>query len=446
MVLPIIDLAAQAPVSENIPHDLLAAHDIPPVAELGFFARVRHSFNNIFYPPGPIKPKEPERWLDHLTRTLYDVKHVVVVGVHGWFPIKLVLRIVGEPTGTSPRFVNMMSRAVHDFLFERGVNLPPDSITGIALEGPGRIDERTEALYAQLVKHKEAIWRADMVFFAAHSQGSVVSAHLLSKLISDGILDPERTRTCLLAMAGVSHGPFPFLKNNVLVQYFEQQAARELFEFCEDPEKDPKSVGAKYRDSLDHILSHGVRMVAVGSWFDQVVPLYSALLHRYTHPLVFRAVHISAADYSPDFLTSLVTFAVRLRNRGIWDHGLLVHLSEVVAGSLISGTQGHSSVYEEADVYSIAVQWLLSNHAHVSRRPRSMDPDDMVWTSQAEMNLRPPRPAQETNRAPYKDLFSILLLQSIFRRAGSTLTICLGSCTSSLLRQRSLATINCGES
>ncbi|KAI9015546.1 hypothetical protein DFJ74DRAFT_609352 [Hyaloraphidium curvatum] len=351
-----------------------------------------HRFNALLYPPGPVRPREPERWLDHVTRTLYDVKHVVVVGVHGWFPIRLILRFVGEPTGTSPRFVHMMTRAVHDFLFERGINLPPDAITGIALEGPGRVEERIEALYAQLLRHREALGRADMVFFAAHSQGSVVSAHLLSRLVANGVLDPERTRTCLLAMAGISHGPFPFLKQNILIQYIEQQAARELFEFCDDPERDPNSNSARYKRALEHILSSGVRVVAVGSWFDQVVPLYSALLHRFTHPLLFRAVHISAQDYQPDFLTSLVTFAVRLRNRGIWDHGLLVHLSEVVAGSLISGTQGHSSVYEEPDCYLLAVQWLLSNHGIAPRRAGAPDPDSLVWTSQSDAAQSGPPP------------------------------------------------------
>lgn len=74
-------------------------------------------------------------------------------------------------------------------------------------------------------------------------------------------------------------------------------------------------------------------------------------MHGFSHPSLLRAVYIDGHDYQPDFLTSLIVFLLRLRNYGIPDHGLAVHLSEAVAGSLYSGTQGHSTIYEDIGVY-----------------------------------------------------------------------------------------------
>ncbi|KAG5462545.1 MAG: hypothetical protein BJ554DRAFT_4669 [Olpidium bornovanus] len=61
-----------------------------------------------------------------------------------------------------------------------------------------------------------------------------------------------------------------------------------------------------------------------------------------------------------DFLNNLIVFALRLRNAGLSDHGLIVHLSEAVAGSLY-GT-GHSTIYEENEVYALSFKWLLTTN------------------------------------------------------------------------------------
>jgi len=42
---------------------------------------------------------------------------------------------------------------------------------------------------------------------------------------------------------------------------------------------------------------------------------------------------------------------MKLRNRGISDYGLLIHLSDLIMGSFVHGTQGHSTIYESDNVY-----------------------------------------------------------------------------------------------
>lgn len=53
-----------------------------------------------------------------------------------------------------------------------------------------------------------------------------------------------------------------------------------------------------------------------------------------------------------------MAFALRLRNLGISDHGLIRELSLPLAGSLYGG-QGHSTVYDDPAVYKLALQFTL---------------------------------------------------------------------------------------
>ncbi|KAJ1534835.1 hypothetical protein HK096_003332 [Nowakowskiella sp. JEL0078] len=209
---------------------------------------------------------------------------------------------------------------------------------------------------------KQSLDTADLVIFASHSQGTPVTTMLVSRLLDVGILNPMCQRVGILAMAGISHGPFPNLKHNLIVKYFEADAARELFEFNNTETK----IAKKYSENMSAVLEAGVKVVAVGSWFDQVVPLYSAVMHAFEHPNIFRAVHIAETDYSPDFLTKLVVFALQLRNSGRDDHGLILNLSEYLAGNLYGfGTQGHATIYEDIATYILGVEWVFSDESPI---------------------------------------------------------------------------------
>ena len=93
----------------------------------------------------------------------------------------------------------------------------------------------------------EALHGADVIFVATHSQGSIVSTHLISQLITDGHL---RTRhnadvvaslssttlsggvaavsgmknhhICCLAMCGIHLGPLAYLQKSSLVMPYIQ--------------------------------------------------------------------------------------------------------------------------------------------------------------------------------------------------------------------------------
>jgi hypothetical protein len=150
----------------------------------------------------------------------------------------------------------------HDLPAEYGMSL--ETITRIPLEGEGTIDKRVEKcvmsssrnciltstnrLYTNLTENSEwmsDLHAADVIFVATHSQGSIVSTHLLDKLIKNGHIrtggsdvskdpnsisraapsasaahplpPPPAQRVCCLALCGIHLGPLRYLSSSSLV-------------------------------------------------------------------------------------------------------------------------------------------------------------------------------------------------------------------------------------
>lgn len=137
-----------------------------------------------------------------------------------------------------------MGSALEEFSKEHQVQF--EKVTLIPLEGEGTIETRVNKLYGNLLSNPEwtkDLYESDVVFFAAHSQGTIVSTHLLDKLLMNGHIQTTTTtttrktpqRVCVLALCGIHLGPLRYLRSSTLVgpylQYFESLAARELFEF-----------------------------------------------------------------------------------------------------------------------------------------------------------------------------------------------------------------------
>ena len=143
------------------------------------------------------------------------------------------------------------------------------------------------------------------------------------------------------AMAGINLGPFYHLPTSILTG-----SAKELFEF----QRPESVVSKKYIQALRVVLAHDVRIVFIGSIDDQLVPLESSTFTNIHHPYIYRAVFVDGRVHAPNFLSYLVGFAMKLRNLGISDHGLIRQLSTPLAGSLYGG-EGHSRIYDDDRVY-----------------------------------------------------------------------------------------------
>ncbi|OAA71533.1 hypothetical protein ISF_02084 [Cordyceps fumosorosea ARSEF 2679] len=273
------------------------------------------------------------------------IKRALAIGVHGLFPATYLRPMMGQPTGTSLRFASLCADGIRRWADAHGC--PDCEIEKVALEGEGRIGDRVENLWKLLLNWIDQIRKADLIIMASHSQGVPVSLILLDKLIDLGIITQAKIGVC--AMAGVALGPFPDYKSSFLMG-----SAAELWDFG-----NPQSANSqRFEAALKRVLDYGARVTFIGSIDDQVVPMESAVYSPASHPYIYRAVFIDGRIHAPDFIAHLVGFALKLRNLGVSDHGLVRELSLALAGSLYSG-EGHSRLYYDDAVYDLAIAHAL---------------------------------------------------------------------------------------
>lgn len=290
-------------------------------------------------------PKDSELKHLDLVKEPPKIKNALVIGVHGYFPAPLIQSVLGRPTGTSVKFADMAAKSIKRYTRAHGYEC---SVKTAALEGEGKIAERIDLLWKLLLNWIDDIRKADFVFIASHSQGVPVAIMLLAKLIHFGCVSGARVGVC--AMAGVNMGPFPEYKS----RWISGSSAGELFEFADPTSK----VSKDYLAALDDVLSFGTRLTYIGSIDDQLVSMESSIFAPVSHPHIFRAVSIDSRLQAPDFVSHLVAFALKLRNLGVQDHGLIRELSAPLAGSLYTG-EGHSRLYEDAAIYDLALSFAL---------------------------------------------------------------------------------------
>ena len=209
-----------------------------------------------------------------ISQSPHRVRRALAIGVHGYFPAPLIRSVLGQPTGTSIRFANGAANAIQEWTQAQGYSC---EIEKVALEGEGKIAERTDLLWKLLLNWIEKIQQADFVMIACHSQGVPVALMLVAKLIAFGCLNSAKIGVC--AMAGVNLGPFGDYKSRWI-----SGSAGELFDFAQ-PES---QVSKDYEAALDVCLRFGVKIIYVGSIDDQLVSLevrleiHPALHHQLT--------------------------------------------------------------------------------------------------------------------------------------------------------------------
>ncbi|KAF7506785.1 hypothetical protein GJ744_011397 [Endocarpon pusillum] len=296
----------------------------------------------------------------HKMKEVPRLRSALAIGVHGYFPAPLIRTVLGQPTGTSIKFADMAAKAIRKWTENRGYSC---EVKTAALEGEGRIAERVDLLWKLLLNWIDEIRKADFVMVACHSQGVPVALELIAKLIDFGCVNSAKIGVC--AMAGVSLGPFPDYKSRWI-----SGSAGELFEFSNSA----STVSKDYLTAVETVLRFGVHVLYVGSIDDQLVSLESSTFAPISHPHIYRAVFVDGRIHAPNFLVHLVGFALKLRNLSVQDHGLIRELSGPLAGSLYTG-EGHSRIYEDSNVYDLAVEFALETNtivgAPLSQKPNS---------------------------------------------------------------------------
>lgn len=294
---------------------------------------------------------------------------VVVVGIHGFFPIKMVRALIGQPTGTLAKFATMAAAAFETWGREH--NRAVD-VQLIALEGEGRIEERVGQLLQLLENWAQLIRECDVLMFAAHSQGVPVAVQMVAELAQRGDLAHVH-KVGMVNMAGVCVGPFAGLDSKLVVRAYstlETDITHELFGF----QSASSEVLLRLARALRVCVAHNVKLAFVGSLNDQLIPLYLLLAMHVRHPNVFRSVYMDEACDAPEFVRQLVRCAVVSLNVGHSDHGVVAELLRHCAGTLTGG--GHSRIYACPDVYLQGIEHLMGTTSLVRPQPLRTVPVD----------------------------------------------------------------------
>jgi len=117
----------------------------------------------------------------------------------------------------------------------------------------------------------------------------------------------------------------------------------------------------EYNNCMKELLDENVKYLCIGSWRDEVVPLYSSLFHGIQHDNIIRALFIKKNNEQDNemFLLHLSSLLVLLMNIGIHSD-LILYLSGFIRDSLgLSSAINHSLIHDEPDVYNLAVQTFM---------------------------------------------------------------------------------------
>lgn len=293
---------------------------------------------------------------------------ISIIGLHGWFPTKMLQTVIGAPRGTSEKLCNMMGQVLDEYLSSLSslpsVPSPPSSskskkITKMPLEGNGLIGERVTMHYNTLVDkgYIETLGSSDTIIFTVHSQGGPVGVLLAEKLLKLGIIDPKRQKIAFCSLAGVYHGPWEDLKENVVIKWIEADAARELFDLI--PGGGVGSLSKKIDSALTLLLKNNFIICNIGSWMDAVVPIRSSLMLQHQSPLIWRSVYIDSHNWEGNFLNNFISFIILLINLQIREAlPVMANMSEGLSGSVIE-SNSHSTIYDDKRVYKTLLEWMV---------------------------------------------------------------------------------------
>ncbi|ONH72307.1 hypothetical protein BOH78_3769 [Pichia kudriavzevii] len=298
---------------------------------------------------------EKEQHLNRLPAPT-PLKKVLIIGVHGFFPTKMLRPIIGEPTGTSLKFATLGESAVLEWAREREMDV---EIRKIALEKEGKIFDRVDFFFDILSQNKSEIDESDFIFVCSHSQGTPVSIILIAKLLEYGIIDGSK-KIGILGMAGINLGPFYGMDKSLFVRAYstiENESLLELFQF----QNFESLQSRKYVESLKTLIKNNVKLVFIGSIDDQLVPLYSSVAIHIHHPNIFRSIYIDNSTNTPDFLARILKLSCMLLNLGYSDHDVIKEISPSLPGPITGG--GHSKIYNELQVYKLALDFTLQTNS-----------------------------------------------------------------------------------
>ncbi|KAK6456920.1 uncharacterized protein RJT20DRAFT_35528 [Scheffersomyces xylosifermentans] len=320
------------------------------------------------------------------------VNKVVIIGIHGFLPIKLVRTLIGQSTGNSIRYINEATKAVRHWLKQNNptYNSEDYEVQTIALEGEGKIEERVAKLLTLLENWLHLLENADFIFVVSHGQGTPVAINLLAKILQRSLLH-KKQRIGLLSMSGITRGPYSGFESKVVIRAYtasEKAIIGELFEM----QKPGSAISLQLQEAMNVLMAHNVKVTFVGSINDQFIPMSSTLAIHFNHPNIFRCLYVGTSSTVPAFMVTLFKIIVMMKNMGYaQDYNLLRDLGDRCMGTINDG--GHCKVYGEEQVYEMAIRYTLEtttliHHTELQVKTREETPTNEELLISLPWNIR----------------------------------------------------------
>ncbi|XBW35515.1 hypothetical protein QEN19_001088 [Hanseniaspora menglaensis] len=307
---------------------------------------------------------------------------IVIIGLHGFFPHPNIRKLIGNPTGTSHRFIQEAEKSIRQY-YEKSDN--ELEIFSIALEKEGKVFERVDYFYDLLCENEtnlNKINQADMVYIVAHSQGCPTALILLAKLLKNEIIvqshdfneiGSSSPKLGVLCMAGIMNGPVYYKDRHWFTKlYFKFEGDRllELFQFQYFDSLQMTIL----RESIEFLIFKNCKITFVGSLTDQLVPLYSSCCYYLKpHPNIFRSCYVDNVNnadlHKKKFLINLVRISLKLLNLGHSDNKMLLNISQFLIGKM--NGKGHSSLYYDSKVYLLGFRFAWETSDIKNKRTSS---------------------------------------------------------------------------
>ncbi|KAF6008535.1 hypothetical protein HII13_003858 [Brettanomyces bruxellensis] len=246
----------------------------------------------------------------------------------------------------------------------------------IALDGYGQLFDRVSNCLSLLDNWMNSICSADIILVVSDVQSTAIAIHVLSRLITAGYLD-NTAFVGFIGLAGTFLGPSLDADTKITVKgsgdLLENKVMLQLFDF-----QDCNSLQGK--ELLRHIkilVGRNVKITLVASLTDTLAPIYSSLCLHISHPNIFRAVYIDGRSGQPDFIITLISLALTIRNLNMNDHRLLVELSSIFQASSWEYRKRRKSITNKSGNYTNTI--FTNRHVYKTGIQNMLETSDLMF-------------------------------------------------------------------
>lgn len=328
---------------------------------------------HLYHRPVYDTPKSKKKAKSSQKKGKENIKRALIIGIHSYLPPQIMENLQEGETTNAEKMVGVASSELGKWANDNDVIIKKQTI---AMDGYGQLFDRVSNCLSLLDNWMTAICTADIILVVSDVQSTAIAIHVLSRLITAGYLD-NTAFVGFIGLAGTFLGPSLDADTKITVKgsgdLLENKVMLQLFDF-----QDCNSLQSK--ELLRHIkilVGRNVKITLVASLTDTLAPIYSSLCLHISHPNIFRAVYIDGRSGQPDFIITLISLALTIRNLNMNDHRLLVELSSIFQASSWEYRKRRKSTTNKSGNYTNTI--FTNRHVYKTGIQNMLETSDLMF-------------------------------------------------------------------